>query len=131
MLDEKEIKFFSFSWDEGKFFDFWMFVHLISGFLIGMSLHLLGFGPALSYFGTLAALSLYEVIEEMFDIDETIENRVTDIVFGMIGLVLSYEFIAPNVDFQANVILLTVAVVLVSITSFLGWSSYKKRSVDN
>lgn len=130
MLDGNGLKVVSLSWEEGRLFDLWMIVHLLSGFVIGFSAYLIGIEVLVAYFGTLAGLSLYEVVEEIFRIDETLENRISDIIFGTAGFAVSYSLIAPYVESDTNTLFLVVVSVLCVLMSFLGWRSYKKRGLQ-
>ena len=127
MLDHNGVPTVSWTWEEGKYFDLWMLVHLLTGVVIGISAHLVGFSPLVAYTGTFVGLTLYEVVEEVFRIEETLENRLADIVFGSIGFVLFYQLLSPLWSLQTNQIALIGAGLLMGIGAVLGWRAYKHR----
>jgi hypothetical protein len=131
MLDGGDVPKISLGWDEGKYFDLWMIVHTLTGVMIGTGAYMLGLSPMVSYVGTFVGLTLYEVVEEVFKIEETIENRLADIVFGSIGFVSFYQFVSPLISQSSkipNQILFTVVGFLVIVAVTTGWWAYERRS---
>ena len=94
MLRGEGVPAISWTWDEGKYFDLWMIVHFLTGVMIGVGAYMIELTPIVSYVGTFVSLTLYEVAEEGFGVEETIENRLTDIVFGFVGFVIFYQFVS-------------------------------------
>lgn len=127
MLNGNGVPGISWTYDEGKYFDMWMVVHFLTGTVIGLGTYLLGFNPVLAYTGTFVGLAIYELVEEFFDIEETLENRLTDIVFGYAGFALFYPLISPMFSTFGNQMLLVAAGALVIIGAVLGWRAYDKR----
>lgn len=127
MLDGKKVKNISLSWNEGCFFDFWSIVHFLVGMTIGFSCHFLGFGQAFSYIGTFIGMALYEALEEYFNIQETIENRILDVVYGMVGFSIAFSWLLPGMAQQDKILWFTVIAVVLVIGLFLGWRAYIKR----
>ena len=128
MLNGNGIPNVSWTYDEGKYFDMWMIVHFLTGTVIGTGAYLLGFNAIVAYTGTFVGLALYEVVEDVFGVEETVENRLTDIVFGYAGFAPFYAFVAPHVSLFVNQTLFVTSGFLVTVVSVLGWRAYKKRS---
>ena len=118
----------SWTWDEGRYWDLWMFVHVGSGVLIAVFAHLIGLSPAVAYAGTLIGMILWECGEVAFGIREEWTNLVLDVVFGMAGFALVYEFVAPLLGTRWNVAIFIAIAIALALFEILGWKAYRKRA---
>lgn len=125
--NDEHVPTITFSWKEGRYFDFWMTVHFLVGVVIGISAYIVGINPVVAYTGTFVGLTLYEIVEEVFKIEETLENRLTDIIFGSLGFALLYQFISPSWSLSTNQIALCIAGTLMCVGNILGWRAYRRR----
>lgn len=117
----------SWSWREGRYFDFWSISHFFSGVLLG----LIGYLSPLSFSDVflfmLVFLIVYEMWEGMVRIGEAIENRVTDVVLGALGFVGAYrlsEMYLARTEVFISAAFVAVALVLLVV---VGWRSYVRH----
>jgi len=129
MLDGSKVGYVSFSYDEGRLFDMWSLVHVLAGIVIAFSSNLIGLGYIFSYIGTFIGMTIFEIVEESLDVKETIENKVLDVFYGMVGFAFVYEALLPHMDIGEKAIWTAISTVLVTIGSFLGWRAYRRRTV--
>ena len=75
-------------WREGKYIDSWSIIHLLSGFGLGVIL-LLFF--KLSFINTIPlTISLLVLAEILEPAKEKIENKISDVLIGFLGLILAF-----------------------------------------
>jgi hypothetical protein len=75
-------------WREGKYLDLWSAVHFLSGASLGLGFYFLRFlniGVTGSIVIVFLLLVAYELWEAMVRIAETPQNRVLDVVVGMVS----------------------------------------------
>jgi len=127
----KQIKDITFSWEEGRYFDLWMAVHTLSGVVIGFFLAFLSFSVVGAYLIVFLALFFWEIFELYFlRIVETKENRVIDIVVGIIGFAAAFHWsieLGPN---SVTALLIFSTVVLTCLT-LLGWLDFHHRKLES
>src|SRR3989344_3839854 len=126
MLDGNRAYYVSLSYDEGRLFDMWSVVHVLTGVIVGFSSNLLGFGYIFSYVGTFLGMTIFEIVEESLDIQETIENKVLDVFYGMLGFALVYEVFLPHMQVGDKALWAAVSTVLGVIGALLGWRASRK-----
>jgi len=114
------------SWLGGKYFDWWMVLHFLGGFVIELSLLLLGLKMIVSSIITLLVLVLWEIYEYKKLIYEPISNKIIDIIVGLIGIGASiWVFkILENVSF---VVVLASAFLIWAVLGIWGWQSWQER----
>jgi len=118
------------SWNHGRFFDFWSAVHLLSGFLLGT----VTFVFDLSFSSTIVVVAgiatLYEGTEILLNVSEDAENVLTDIIVTTIGGVLAWYvgyFVQPNIG---TIVLILISVGVLDILLFsLGWRNFLKKKL--
>lgn len=84
----------SLSWDEGRYFDLWMLVHLLSGVAGGFSNVYFRFPDAGVYALGAAMMLAWEVGERVIGVRESWSNRALDIGIGVLGIWMALA-IAP------------------------------------
>ncbi len=115
----------SHTWDEGRLLDLWAFVHLISGSVMGLIASLLNYSTGILLFTAIALMVLWEIFEVIVNIGESIENRIIDVVVGVVGFLPAF-FFAPEQTGE-KVIVLVILIVLLATLEYLGWRAYSER----
>lgn len=114
------------SWKEGRVWDLWMIVHFLTGTVIGFANVFLGLSTTTLYFGALVGMILWEIIEIFNGVKESDENRVMDILFGLLGLFAATRLasVLPTLAQHAAFYLSALAL---GVGCFFGWRAYQKR----
>ncbi len=117
---------FSPDWNEGRFFDLWMFVHLLAGIAGGFVNVFFGLTNAQVVLLGLLLMALWEVGELAIGVFESPMNRFVDIIVGLAGIA-SALWLAPHLAPMAQraIFAVTTAMALVGMT--LGVRDYKRR----
>jgi hypothetical protein len=122
----KNIPAFSPDWNEGRFFDLWMFVHLLAGIAGGFVNVFFGLTNAQVVLLGLLLMVLWELGELAIGVFESPMNRFVDIVVGLAGIA-SALWLAPHLAsmVQGVIFAVTTAMALVGMT--LGVRDYRRR----
>ncbi|MCI0619732.1 hypothetical protein L0Y40_01720 [Candidatus Wolfebacteria bacterium] len=121
----------TFSWEEGRYFDLWMIAHIVGGALIGfLTLYYVPLGRVWAYVLGIVLIAGWELIEAWFNIEETTENRLLDIVAGVAGFILAYELGLRLVP-QAQFALMVYSAIMAAALDLLGWLDYRRRAAEN
>jgi len=112
-------------WQEGKWLDMWSVVHFLSGVTMGFFPKYLGLDPYPAYIVAFLLLVMYEMFEAMVDIEETPQNRVMDVVVGMVSFVPSYH-ITSMLPLPLSLALCSVFLGSAWALSAVGFSESKK-----
>jgi hypothetical protein len=121
----------TFSWEEGRYFDLWMIAHAVGGAFLGfLILYYLPLGRVWAYVLGFVVIAGWELVEVWFGIEETTENRILDVVSGMIGFTLAYE-LGLRIVPQAQFALLVYSAVIAATLDLLGWLDYRRRVAEN
>lgn len=128
MLKSNDTPAFSWSWDEGRYWDHWMYVHFLSGATIGFFTYLLPLSFWTAFFVAFVIMVLFEFFEEYYLLaEETMENHIGDVVIGAVGFFVLYSllplFFAGTVFFAVGI----SVVALNAATAFLGWRNFVQR----
>lgn len=116
----------SWGWDEGRFFDRWMFVHLLCGLACGFANVLVAWPPMGALVATGAAMTAWELGEAVFGVEEAWENRVIDVIVGLAGALLALA-VLPRVSPAAGRRLFWSMLTVFAIGDVLGWRAYRRR----
>jgi hypothetical protein len=120
----KDIRSIKSIWQEGRYYDAWMFVHFLAGVVLGFSMIILKVETFTAYMLTVVLLILWEFFEIIKKIVEHKENRLGDIVIGILGFIFSFS-ISPI--FIHNFLTpFIVCLVVFIISSIIGWTRYFK-----
>jgi hypothetical protein len=117
----------TFSWEEGKYFDLWMVVHALAGMVLGFATLLFLESRILAYVIGFILLVINEVAEKYFKIHEAPENRVLDIVVGIIFFAIAYELSFSLLERTSIWALFVYSLIILGILSLLGWLDKKRR----
>ncbi len=117
----------SWTWAEGRFFDLWMLVHLVSGVAGGFSNSLFQLAPIEVLVHALALMVLWEVGEYLVGIGESWNNRVLDVAVGMLGTVLSLVLQARMSVHEARVWYAATTTLALTLLAF-GNRAYRART---
>ncbi len=118
----------SWSFNEGRYWDLWMIVHILSGAIASCILVLLQLPAIYSYPVAIVALAGWELGEMTYGIEEEPENWVLDIVFGMLGFWFVYEKVLPGMERLGIVGVGGFLLLFNVLFALLGWGAYRKRS---
>ncbi len=123
MTERKNI---STSWREGRYFDKWMVVHWLGGVTGGFSNVFFGLATLNVFLVGAGLMVVWEIAEYIGGIRESQENRVLDIVVGLLGVaiaVASAAWLSPNRERLAFV----ASGLCFGLGSFFGWAAHQKR----
>ena len=118
-------------WREGKWLDLWSVVHFLSGISLGLGISFFKFGTVSSVIIVFLLLVAYEMWEAMVKIEETPQNRVMDVVVGMVSFLPTFFFVTPMLA-QKDIIIAFSLVFLWNITmAAIGWyESHKAADLE-
>jgi hypothetical protein len=115
-------------WREGKWLDLWSVVHFLSGVSIAIGFQIFGFGFWPTAVITFICLVAYELWEAMVKIAETPQNRVMDVVVGMVSFLLTHAVGIPPVwTTQFYIAFFGVLAINVMLAT-LGWIASQKAA---
>ena len=113
-------------WNEGRFFDRWMYVHLLCGLACGFAPSVLRWSPAVLLTVTAGAMVLWELGEAAFGVAEAWENRVIDVVVGLAGTLVALAVLRRVSTPMGRGLFWATTLVFV-IGDVLGWRAYRRR----
>lgn len=116
----------SHDWSEGRYFDQWMYVHLLCGLSCGFAGAVLPWSRAVLLTGTAVTMALWELGEAAFGVAEAWENRVIDVLVGLAGAVAALA-VLPRVSPTVARGLFWSTTVVFAIGDVLGWRAYRRR----
>jgi hypothetical protein len=115
------------SFDEGRYFDLWMFVHFISGVAGGFSNVFWELPTAMMYALAVFLMLLWETGEFLARIRESWSNRVIDLVVGIAGVILAERL--SRVMLPSREIVAFVACTALALGGLaLGVRAYRRRA---
>ena len=116
-------------WREGKWLDLWSVVHLLSGVSMGLIGSFFHFPIVPSLIIGFLLLVIYEMWEAIAQIEETPQNRVTDVVVGMISFVPTFLYFVPQFTASQVVLVLLPVLTVNIILAIVGWLASRKAVV--
>lgn len=117
----------SADWREGRVYDRWMLVHLMSGVAGGFSNVYFGLTVPMVFAVGLGLMVLWEVAEVVAGIAESWENRFIDVAFGMVGVALAL-LVVPRLGPRAHRLAFVASALLFIAGGVLGWRAYRRRT---
>jgi len=112
-------------WREGKWLDLWSVVHLLTGVSVGIGLPVfqfnVGYAIAVAFLGFVA----YELWEAVVRIEETPQNRVMDVVVGMVSF-LPFFLLTLEMSFLDRLYLFVPVLAINVALSWVGWYASAK-----
>jgi hypothetical protein len=115
-------------WHEGKYLDLWSIPHILSGIVVGLTAHFIGFATIPSFVIAFLVLVGYEMFEVIAKIEETRANRFLDVVVGMASFTPTFLF-APSLTTEQAVAALVAVATIDAVLSWFGWRASHKASV--
>ncbi len=117
----------SLSWSEGRYFDLWMFVHLLSGITGALFNVFVGLSPLGVYGLGCVLMVLWEVGEYVAGIRESLTNSVLDIAVGLAGVWLGLALAGVLSPVGERIAFGVTLTVTLAATAF-GARAYRRRS---
>jgi len=108
------------AWREQDYIDLWSLPHFLSGMLVGFALFYAGTSPITSFITAFMLLTAFEMWEAWMEIEETLTNRVMDVIIGMASFTPVF-FLATSFPQWEVLSVFAVTGVADGILSFLGW----------
>ncbi len=128
MFETKNI--FNAGWSHGKYFDYWSFVHFLTGVILGIGVIIFSLNHFVSLVVIFILLSLYEVMEILARVSEDFENILLDIVVGSIGSMVAI-FLLPQIVSKQNILsILSLCIIVNLLCVSRGWKNYLKRKAS-
>lgn len=116
----------SFTFDEGRYFDLWMLVHLGAGVASGFANLLFGLTRPQMLALAFGLMLLWEAGELAMHVVESPSNRVIDIAVGMSGVVLALS-VAPMMAYAAQLAALVITTSVSLVGMGFGIRAYRRR----
>lgn len=85
----------SWSWGEGRYFDYWAIAHLVGGVPFGLLALCLGLGRW-SYLPAAAIFVAWEFFEAATHTPEHLANRAIDVLLALLGFAVAYELLGDR-----------------------------------
>ncbi|MDB5187622.1 MAG: hypothetical protein JWO50_142 [Candidatus Kaiserbacteria bacterium] len=115
-------------WREGSWLDLWSVVHFLSGICVAFGLAFFHFGANATVVIALLLLIAYEMFEVIAKIDETVTNRIMDVVVGMISFTPVFLFVIPHLTRNQFYEFFIPILALDIFLSVIGWRESQKAS---
>lgn len=115
-------------WREGEYLDLWSVPHVLSGVVVGLVAHFIGFEALPSFVIAFLVLVGYEMFEVIAKIEETRINRILDVVVGMTSFAPVFLF-APMLSTEEAVAALIAVASVDAALSWFGWRASHKAAV--
>lgn len=123
------IPFISTTWKEGRVWDLWMLVHFFSGVTVGFANSFLGLSVETLFFATSAGMIVWEIIEIFNGVHEVAENRILDVLLGLIGLFGAVE-VARYFSLKQQHGAFYISACILAFGCYLGWRAYQRRTLE-
>lgn len=117
----------TFSWEEGRYFDLWMVVHILAGFTLGLLAEVIGFTTFTALLIIIPMLVLWEVGEYMKGVKEHAENQVIDVVVAIVAALVAIEWIGDVVASDTTFALFLFSSIMLGVLTLIGWLAYRRR----
>ena len=125
MLKIKDI--FHTGWSHGEYLDYWSFVHLLSGIILGIFVTIISTQYFLSFVFIVILLIFYEWLEILVKVSEGFKNILLDIVVGGLGSALAI-FLLPLIFSPKNILgVLSLSIILNLMLVYGGWNNFLHR----
>lgn len=112
-------------WREGKWLDLWSVVHFLTGASLGFAPHILNVPTWPAFVIVFLLLVIYELFEAISKIEETVTNRIMDVVVGMTSFTPVY-FVTAALPLSTLIIVCAAVSLITSFLAKLGWAESKK-----
>lgn len=117
------------SFREGRFFDLWMLVHVVAGFAGASTNVFWGLSVRQVYLIAFAMMVAWEGAEWLAGVRESWENRLLDIVVGLIGVTVTLLTLA-RFGQRTQLVGCVAALAALAVLSTAGWIAYRRRTAE-
>lgn len=117
------------TWKEGRYFDLWVFPHVMTGVAGGFANVFFDLSVSVIFGVGLLLMILWEVFEVVIGIKESWQNQVMDLAVGLVGIAFALA-VASRVGRGAQIGAFAVSFVIMMVSGVIGWlaSRRKKRA---
>ena len=116
----------SLTFAEGRYWDLWMLVHLISGVAGGFSNVFFGLTNPQVYVLAFGMMVLWEAGELALKVRESMSNRIIDVAVGMVGVWIALR-LTPALTVPQKRLAFAVMLALGLLGMGIGVRAYLKR----
>lgn len=131
MADQRrknKLPLITWSFEEGRFWDLWMVVHVLAGIGLGLFFEVMQLGFLPAFLTTLFLAVVWEVAEsKIFHIRESVENQIIDTIIALAGFAVAYALSVPFDPLFTIPALIAVVIVIV-LLDYEGYKAYKRRN---
>lgn len=129
-FEKRSPRNFVIGFEHGRYGDAWSLLHLTTGLTVGVIAILLGWHPGFALTFSMFIMFLYELGESLVDIVEDVENAITDVLFGGLGVGIMYlihtqQPIEWYIAWQIFVLLILIDILLL----YLGWRAFLGKRI--
>ena len=118
---------FHTGWSHGEYFDYWSFVHFLTGVILGIGAIIISFPRFPSLIFIIVMLTLYEGIEMLVKVSEGFKNILLDIIVGGLGSWVAIFFLPQIMSKQDILGVLSICIVISLMLVYGGWHNFLKR----
>lgn len=118
-------------WAEGKYIDFWSINHILGGALLAQIFVFLGVNFWISLVISFIIMILWEVYEYKTKVYETIQNRVMDVVVGLLGFFMIYYLVSLDFFYNGIFYIVFFIFLFLEIWGYIAYQLKKKRRDEN
>lgn len=131
MFERSAKNFFHLGWGHGRYFDFWSFVHILTGVILGLGALIFSLRPGAALIAIAVALTLYEGLEIASHVAEDLQNVVSDIVLGTLSAALVIYWLGNIISYNSLFLVLAAAIAVNLLLLRRGWHNYLKRKAGS
>jgi len=125
-MNDSSTKWYYIIFRNGKYLDLWSVNHTLAGVVITGPLYYFSIPFVYSLLISLFLIIGWEIYEIAFDIEETWQNRSTDIITGVIGFLFIW-YMYPQFTISTQILVYTVLTVIFLVLEVWGYFAYKAR----
>lgn len=126
-MEKKDIQDITFTWKEGRYLDLWILPHMMSGCIAAFAFLFVDGSRALSYGATFLMIAGWELVEGIFGVKETQENRVLDVIAGIVAFGVTYEIGILTLGKSEVLALLIFSLIIAVVLCLFGWLDWRQR----
>jgi len=119
-------------WSHGKYVDYWSFVHILSGVILGIGATLFASNHLLSFTVIFILLVAYEGAEILVRVSEGMANIMLDIIVGAVGSAFAIFLLPQILSRQDTLGILSLCILVNLFLVSLGWKNFlKNKATEN
>ena len=116
-------------WTERKYLDFWSLNHILAGCMLASIFIFFNISFLTSIIISFLILLAWEFFEFFAGIHETMENKILDVIIGLLGFFITYYLMNNNIFNNLTLFLIIFFPFLILET--WGWLAYEKLHQNN